>query len=601
FENTIQTPDGERLIAWHNLLLRDDKGEPEGTLSAGEDVSLKRLEEERLRLLGAMFDRIDEGVMICDNLTRIIDVNPAFSTITGYNRNEIIGKKPSALASGIHDTLFYTQMWAQIEQTGSWQGEITNRNKEGESYPEWLSITALRDEYGDITHYIGLFSDISQLKRSEVKMRYLALHDVLTGLPNRHLLQERIEQTILHAKREKQQAAVLFIDLDDFKHINDLYGHDVGDRILKETARRLQRTLREEDTLARFGGDEFIALISAIASAKDTVFIADKIISALREPFELDNTLHYLGASIGISIYPDDAREATTLISGADTAMYRAKNAGKNRYAFYTKSLSEHLKHRVEMDRALKEAIDKEQFIVHFQPQVHAKEGNIDGLEALVRWRRDDGSLVPPMAFIPLLEASHKIIEASQQIFHMAFRQVNQWVDSGLFDGRVAVNVSGVHLEHGDPVADIRAAFEATGLHPRHIEIEVTESVLMHQASKWQTALHEFRRMGISIAIDDFGTGYSSLAYLSRFPLSVLKIDKSFVDGLPNDTTSSAIAHTIIALAKSLDIYTLAEGVETPEQARWLKQEECDVLQGYLYTPPMNALDTEAWLHDYTN
>lgn len=601
FENAIMTPKGERLIAWHNLLLRDSDGKPAGTLSAGEDITQKRREEERLYLLGAMYEAAREGVVICDADTQIIDVNPAFSAITGYSREEVLGKTPALLASGRHDRSFYAQMWESLQHTGTWQGEIVNRTRQGELYPEWLSITALRDTHGNVTHYMGLFSDISQLKRSEEQMRYLALHDALTDLPNRHLLHERIEQAIRHARREGKQLAVLFIDLDDFKHINDLYGHDVGDRILQETAKRLRRTLREDDTLARFGGDEFIALVSNIASAANTALIAEKIIAAMREPFELDGTLHYLGASVGIAIYPADAQDSTGLISAADTAMYRAKNSGKNRFAYYTKALSERLQHRVDMNKLLLEAIDQKQFVVHFQPQLLTKTGSIDGLEALVRWRRDDGSLIPPMQFIPLLEANHKIIDVSRQIFHMAFGKVNRWVDSGLFDGRVAVNVSGVHLEYGDPVADIREAFEATGLHPKHIEVEVTESVLMHQASKWQSALHEFRRMGISIAIDDFGTGYSSLAYLSRFPLSVLKIDKSFVDGLPGDPTSGAIAHSVIALAKSLNVYTLAEGVETPEQAKWLKREECDVLQGYLYAPPMSAADTERWLRDHTS
>lgn len=589
FENHILTPEGARLIAWRNLPLYDAHGAFCGVLSAGEDITEKRVKEARLRMLGAMFERIDEGVMVCNAEGNITDVNPAFERITGYAAREVLDKNPSLLSSGEQDDAFYQQMWHNLRTNRVWQGEIVNRKKSGETYPEWLSITAITDDNGNPTNYIALFSDITRLKRSEAKMRQLALHDVLTGIPNRFYLDERIEQLIHHADRETLSFPLLFLDLDDFKRINDIYGHDVGDMILLETAERIKMHLRGEDTVARFGGDEFVILLESVPDNGATAAITRKLLDVFKEPFTINNQTHYLGASIGIALYPQDAANAKELISRADTAMYRAKHGGKNRYAFYTKAFSDILQKRMQMEDELRHAIERNEFVLHYQPQIDVQHHNISGIEALVRWQKSDGTLVAPSEFIPVMEETRQIIALTQWIFHTAFTQTKAWVEQGVFHGRVAVNISGTHLEQGHLLDDLHSAYTAVDLLPEHIEIEVTETVLMRNAPYWQKVLLQLKAMGLSIAIDDFGTGYSSLSYLANFPLSVLKIDKSFVDGLPRDQTAVSLANTVISLANSMGLSSLAEGVETQQQANWLRENGCHILQGYLYAKPMEA------------
>ena len=589
-ENYISTPHGERLIAWHNTVLHDKNGNISGTLSAGEDITLKHEKEERIRLLAAMFENVSEGVIISDNRNNIIDVNPAFERITQYTKEEVVGKNPSFLTARRQDEHFYSNMWQEIKENGSWQGELYNRRKDGSVFAEWLSISAIVDDTTDVvSHHIALFADITHIKRSEKRLRHLALHDALTDMPNRLLLTERIEHAINRYKEGGRQFALLFIDLDDFKFINDTYGHAIGDLILKESVIRLRGSLRQEDTLARFGGDEFVVLIETLDDLSYAGVIAQKLLRCFEAPFLIESTQHFMHASIGISTYPDDAKSAEMLISCADASMYEAKQAGKNCYVFYTKEISEALEERMLLESQLRKAIDQGEFEMYYQPQIFLSDAHVVGVESLIRWHHSELGFVSPDRFIPIAEQTQLIIPLSQWIFTTVCIEAKKWVNAGVFKGHVALNVSGVHMEFGDVVTDIRHALDVSGLDAKYVEIEVTESVLMSNTQKWNKVINDLRAMDIYIAIDDFGTGFSSLTYLHSFDLHLLKIDKSFVDGLPNDYKSAAIANSIISLAKSLKLDVLAEGVEREDQASWLKNWGCDSIQGYLYAKPMEA------------
>lgn len=565
-------------------------------LGVTRDVSERMRAEEKLRLSAAVVESTQEGIIITDAEGRIVAVNRAFTVITGYCEAEVIGHKPEFLSSGRHSREFYQAMWASIQTTGGWQGELWNRRKNGEVYPEWLAISVVRDADDKIIHYVGVFSDISQLKQSQSQLEYLAHHDPLTGLPNRLLFTARLEHALERVARHAKGGAVLFLDLDRFKHVNDSLGHTVGDELLRQVADRLRHAVRREDTVARQGGDEFTVLIENLSEGEDAAMLAEHLIHALVDPFEVEGRRLFLGVSIGISVYPQDGDTVEQLLRNADAAMYRAKEEGRNTYRFYTEEMTALALEHIELQSQLRQAIAREQLVLHYQPQVNLRDGGLVGLEALVRWEHPEQGLIPPVKFIPMAEDTGLIVPLGEWVLRAACVQGKRWLDQGLAFGRISVNVAGKQLQRGDLLAVVRRALADSGLPPQHLELEITENFVMKEAERAIDLLRAVRELGVKLAIDDFGTGYSSLAYLKLLPFDKLKIDKGFVRDLAHDENDAAIARAVIALGHSLQFTVIAEGVETEAQRGRLLRDGCDQAQGYLYGRPMPSVDAERFI-----
>lgn len=554
------------------------------------DVTQRKLDEDKLRQAAAVFGNTNEGVMITDPTGVIQMVNGAFCHLTGYTENEVLNKPASMLNSGRHDYLFYQTMWDAILETGSWQGEIWNRRKDGTTYPELLSISAVSDDEGVLSHYVGVFADISRLKESEDKLAYLAHHDMLTDLPNRLMLQARLEGSLSTAKRQQSQLALLLLDLDRFKDVNDSFGHAAGDELLIQVAKILQQTVREADSVCRMGGDEFAILLDGIHRPEDAGKVAYSIITALSKTWTLSNGCNVaIGASIGISIYPTQSEDAEALLQHADAALYRAKAEGRGRFQYFTEELTRDARNRLDLEARLVSAIANDELVVYYQPQINIQTGAIIGAEALVRWLDPERGLIPPIDFIPLAEQTGLIKEIGAYVLKESCVQAQSWIEQGFNPISMAVNLSAVQLRHSDIKRDIEEVLNVTGLPPAYLELEITESALMEREQESIDLLNDLRDLGVRIAIDDFGTGYSSLAYLKKFSLDVLKIDKSFVDDIPQDKDDMVIASTIVAMAHSLGLDVLAEGVETDDQLSFLASKDCDFYQGFLTSKPVPA------------
>ena len=563
-------------------------------------VETQKKTESTLRQSATVFDSTGEGVMITDTNAKITAVNRAFRTITGYSESEVLGKDPSVLKSGRHDREFYEAMWSSLLQHGEWRGEIWDRRKNGEVFPKWQTISAVRDDAGILTHYVSVFSDISQLKESEEKLHRLAHHDALTGLPNRLLLTARLEHSLQTAHRMGTHVAVLFIDLDCFKKINDSFGHPAGDRLLQLVAERLMVCIREEDTIARLGGDELVIVLGQLTETRDAEKIAQAIRDRLSVPFELEDEDVFVTASIGISLFPRDAGDATALMRNADAAMYMAKSEGRNRHRFYSKELTVRTSDSVALESHLYRAVEREEFILHFQPQVSLHSGTIVGVEALLRWQHPEIGLVPPARFIPLAEENGLIETIGKWVLRTACAQAKTWQNDGLPPIRIAVNLAERQLRQPSIVQGIGDILNDTALDPRLLELELTESSVMKRAERAADTLNALRELGTSIAIDDFGTGYSSLSYLKHLPVDRLKIDRSFVRDIPQDTSDIALVKSIVALGQSLKLSVLAEGVETQAQKGLLTSIGCDEMQGFLYSPPVTAEQVPRLLNSET-
>ena len=557
---------------------------------------LSKENERQLRQSATVFENTTEGVMITDEESNILNVNEAFCNITGREREEAIGKQASILKSGRHGKNFYKEMWNDISAFGSWRGEIWNRRKDGEVYPEWLNISSVKNSSGIVENYIAVFSDITALKETEAKLDFLAHHDHLTELPNRTLLKARLEHTLSTAKRESSMTAVMFMDLDNFKNINDSYGHTFGDELLVTVSKRIELIMREDDTFARIGGDEFVIVMSHFTSSDQIVQISRKIMSQFEMPFMVEDKELWVSISIGISISPEDGNSAETLIKNADTAMYEAKGDGKNTIKFYNDKMSASSFERVVFESALKAAISNREFEVYYQPQEDLQNNTIIGFEALVRWNHPSLGIVSPNRFIPIAEETKMILDIGELVLEQACKDIRKWHDEGLCRGRIAVNVSGVQLEHSEFAEILKNNLKRYNVDPSMIEIEVTESMVMKNPERWITILEEIKRIGVSISIDDFGTGYSSLSYLRRLPVDTLKIDQSFIQDIPEEKDACAIVDAIINMADSLGLNALAEGVETSQQREYLVKKDCQHSQGYLLSKPMNAKDTYSWL-----
>jgi len=551
--------------------------------------------EHALQLAARVFESSGEAIVITDPDNLILSVNRAFSKLTGYSRDEVIGRDPRLLKSDRHDQAFYQELWESLLGTGHWQGEIWNRRKNGEVYPEWLSITVVRDTQGEVLNYIAIFADISEIKAAMQQIEFLAHYDPLTRLANRRLLEQRVEQLIALAARNKEQLALLFIDLDRFKVVNDSLGHAAGDVILETVAQRLRATMREVDCLARLGGDEFVCVLHGVIEPPDVHAAARRLIAVLDEPLQVAGHTLTVTSSIGISLYPGDGVDYETLLKNADAAMYSAKKAGRDRFAFFCESMNVSMAREREIESALRRALSLNEFVLHYQPQVAIGSGRIIGMEALLRWNSAQLGPIAPGTFIPLAEETGLIVAIGEWVLREACRQNAQWQRAGLPAVVVAVNLSALQFRQSNLPETVRAALQASGLAARWLELELTESLIMQDAEYTIASLRALKEIGTTLAIDDFGTGYSSLAYLKRFAIDKLKIDQSFIRDIPDDDDDKIVT-AIIGLAHALNLKVIAEGVETDGQLAFLRERHCDEMQGYLYSRPLPAAAMEELL-----
>lgn len=557
------------------------------------DITERKRAEEDLQLAAKAFANTADAIIITDRHRHIVSVNKAFSRVTGYTPEEALGQDPRILQSGRHGAEFYARMWESLNTTGHWQGEIWNRHKDGTLYPELLNIDIIRNSQGEVTHYLAVFTDISQRKQDEERLAFLAHHDALTGLPNRSFFQERCREALLRAERHGYRVGLLFIDLDGFKTVNDSLGHPVGDSLLQGVAERLGGNLRKSDLLARQGGDEFTVLLDELDDPQAAVTVAGKLLAALREPFQLEGHTLYISASIGIGCYPQDGQDAQTLLKNADTAMYRAKEEGRNTYRFFSAEMNRRALESLTLINSLRLALERNEFALHYQPRFDLAAGRVNGVEALLRWQHPDLGLVLPERFIGLAEESGVIGPLTEWVLRTACNQASAWRNAGLDAVRMAVNLSPRQFRRPDLVSTITLILQETGLDPGVLELEITESMVMQNPDGAQRTLTELKALGITVAIDDFGTGYSSLRNLKQFPIDYLKIDRSLIGDIPGDRDDVAITRAIIAIAKRLKLRLIAEGVETQEQHAFLQAEGCEDGQGYWLGRPQPAEELE--------
>jgi len=551
------------------------------------DITTRKRAEEQLRLAGEVFQSSGEAIVITDGDMQILSVNPAFTTVTGYSADEALGQTPYDLSRGIRSQERDREIWARVWQEGYWQGEVWDRRRNGDVYPKWLTVSVVRDASGRPVNYIEIFSDISERKEREERVRHLAHHDFLTDLPNRVLLNDRITQAISLAERNRTQVAVMFLDLDRFKTVNDSLGHTVGDKLLQEVARRLRASMRASDTVSRQGGDEFVILIPDMADAADVARAAQKVLDAVAYPYSIDGHELVTTPSIGISVYPNDGRDVETLLKNADAAMYHAKESGRNNYQFFTQDMNTRALERLSLERSLRRAIDREELRLHYQPQYDVRTRQIVGVEALIRWEHPDLGLIPPGRFMRFAEDTGLILPMGEWVLREACRQNRAWQAQGLPPVRVAVNISALQFRNAGFSHTVQTALKEAGLESRWLVLEVTESVIMQDVERVTDALEQLKSLGLELAIDDFGTGYSSLSYLKRFPIDRLKIDQSFVRDITSDDDDAAITSAIIGLTRNLGLRTIAEGVETREQLQFLQEHGCDEAQGFLFSRPL--------------
>ncbi|MDI5987291.1 EAL domain-containing protein [Halomonas sp. M4R5S39] len=553
---------------------------------------------QHLQLAERILDASQEGIVITDAETRIEFVNPAFTRLTGYRLEEVVGRTPRVLSSGRQDAAFYQGMWQALQADGYWRGEIWNRRKDGQLYLEQLTITAITDDQGVTRRYVGLFTDITQLRENEKRVRQLAYYDALTGLPNRRLLEDRLELAIRHAHRQDQCLAVIFIDLDHFKRVNDTLGHAVGDELLLRVAERLHHRLREDDTLARLGGDEFLVLLPELDGPDEVARVARRLIEAVSEPFELGGGEFRVGCSLGISLYPDDGATPEDLVRNADAAMHRAKQQGRNTYRLYQAEM--HVQHhqQLALETALRNTVESGVGLeMHYQPLVDHDGGGLHSAEALLRWTHPEFGVVPPSEFIPLAERSGLIVPLGDWVLARVCRQLADWRRAGLSPVPVAINLAAQQFMQPGLVEGVRTQLAAHDLPGHLLGFELTESTLMERGEQALETLEGLGAISGHVAIDDFGTGYSSLSYLHELPVSILKIDRSFIQGLGETRRSGAIVAAVGGMARELGLSVVAEGVETEAQRLALARFDIDLIQGYLTGRPVDAAGFERrWL-----
>ncbi|MBI2732604.1 MAG: EAL domain-containing protein [Aquabacterium sp.] len=608
----------DNLLVGHLILLGkrvDDQDADE--LSLFEDLSgdlsfalhnlhreaLRDEAEERIRLHAAALESTQDGMMVLSRNRMLVSINPAFTALTGYDEAEVVGRSPEFLLPDRPDETL-ADMRGEMIGSGYWQGEVWFRRKSGELFMTKLSVSAVKSARGRPTHFVGVFTDITQLKQTEERLARMAHFDPLTELPNRVMIHQRLAHAVNLAQRHHTLVGVIFIDLDNFKTVNDGLGHAAGDSLLKQVAQRLRQRVRQEDTLGRLGGDEFILVLEHLRHPQQAAHVATAILETLNQPFTLDGGQQvYVRASIGISLFPADGQDASELVRNADAAMYESKRRGRNSFSFYTESFTSDATSRLQLETRLRRAVEHGEFVLHFQPMISLATRKVTAVEALVRLRTPTESdvclpSISPNQFIPVMEETGMIVALSEWVLQEACRQGKAWLDAGLDFGRIAVNLSPSEIRRGGVVERLSRILNRTGLPPDRLEIEITESGLMESGMGAEQFLQMLHALGVFLSIDDFGTGYSSLAYLKRFPVHQLKIDRSFVQDLPGNDSDAQLVGTMISMAHGLRMNVVAEGVEMPDQEAFLASRGCDVVQGYLYSRPVPAVQIEHLLEN---
>ena len=576
--------------------LFDENGAVNGIFGISRDVTESRQVQAKVQLAANVFTHAREGIVISNANNDIVEVNDAFTRITGYSREEVIGQNPRILQSGRQSKPFYAAMWRSINTLGHWEGEIWNRRKDGVVYAEMLSVSAVSDDSGALQHYVALFTDISLLKEHERELEHIARYDVLTGLPNRALLADRLQQEMAHCMRRRKQLAVVFIDLDGFKQVNDQHGHAIGDELLIALAARMKGALRDGDTLARIGGDEFVAVLTGMDLPKDCELILSRLLAASAETVAINGVSLRVTASIGVTLFPQDSANPDQLLRHADHAMYQAKQSGKNRYHYFdVKDDAEVKTHRESLDE-ISRGVERGEFVLFYQPKVNMRTGTVVGLEALIRWNHPTKGLLMPGDFLPVIHGHPLCVKIGDWVVESAFLQLAQWNAAGLTTA-VSVNIDALHLQHPDFVTRLQ---EMLSLHPdvlpRQLDLEVLETSALEDVDRVTVTMRECCELGVGFSLDDFGTGYSSLTYLKRLPADLMKIDQSFVIGMLADSDDFVIVEGVVGLAKAFGRAVLAEGVETVAHGELLLALGCDLGQGYGIARPMPAADVSAWM-----
>ena len=575
------------LEARSKVTRRDSQGNPEITTGTMVNISRRKATELAERLASVVFTGINDGICITDHERKILLVNEAFTRVTAYSTQDSVGQTPKILRSGVHGDAFYREMWENIEQHGGWQGEITNRRKDGELISEWLSISAVHDTSGRLTNYVGIFSDLSERKAAAERIQYLSSYDPLTNLPNRNLFGDRLHQALIVARRFERKTAVILLDLDRFRSINDTFGPPSGDQILIEVARRLNLQVRDGDTIGRRSGNEFGFVMANLSNEHDAIALAQRMLDAIAVPFAVGDHPLVITASIGISISLRDGSCAEELLNSADVALLRAKQGGRNTFRFYSPEMNVNAARRLGLEAALREALQRNELTVFYQPQVSLDSGNLLGMEALLRWDSAAYGPVSPSEFIPIAEETGIIMPIGEWVLHQACQQTRQWLNLGLANLRVAVNLSTRQFRQKNLVEQVRQALSASGLPAHALELEITESAFIDDLDEAIAQCRALKSLGTKLSLDDFGTGYSSLAYISRFPFDKIKIDQGFIRDIIENPANAAIATATIVLARSLNLAVLAEGVETEAQASFLRGRRCDAMQGFLFSRPL--------------
>ncbi len=553
---------------------------------------------EMLQVSAKVMDTMREAVVIMDAMFRVTAVNPAFTDITGYTLVDVMGRRPPFHAAVKKEGGRYAAMLKALKTHRTWQGEVWSKRKNGDAYAESLTVSAVTGDNGEVDRYVAVTGDITRRKEDEERIHYQANYDALTGLPNRFLFLDRLGQALANSDRTGGKLGLLFVNLDGFKLVNDTLGHAFGDLLLKEASARLDACARTSDTVARLGGDEFTIIMPNLKDGRHAARLAQRALDSLARPFDLDGHEAYVSASIGITVYPDDATDAGDLLKNADTAMDRAKNEGRASYQFFTSALNEEFKERLVIRNGLSRALERDEFTLHYQPKVEIQSGRITGVEALMRWDSADMGQVPPAKFIPVLEETGQVVEVGEWAIRTACLQHKAWCEAGMPPLCVAVNLSARQLRETSFVSVVGKVLRETGVGAERLELEITESMLMSDSAKTVLALGQLHEMGIRLAMDDFGTGYSSLSYLKRFPIDTIKIDRSFVADLATDPDDVEIIKAIITIGHSLNRKVVAEGVETAEQLAILREYRCDEMQGYLFSRPLPAEEMTVFLKE---
>ena len=589
--------DGYRgLFETTKLPVRDSQGRVLGVMGVAHDITQRRRDEEQLHLAASVFVHAREGIMITQADGTILQVNNTFTDITGYTREEVIGRNPRLFQSGLQDRSFYVELWRSLSEKGHWYGELWNRRKNGELYPQLLTVSAVRDEQARTRHYVALFSDISKIKEHERQLEHIAHYDALTGLPNRVLFADRLHQAMAQSRRREQVLAVAYLDLDGFKAINDQFGHAVGDRFLTGLALRMKTVLREGDTLARLGGDEFAVVFLDLGNQAESAQVIQRLASATSETVRVDEHLLQCTASIGVTYFPQsEAVDADQLLRQADQAMYQAKLSGKNRHHVFDPDQDRHARGQHESIERIRQALEHREFVLFYQPKVHMRTGEVVGAEALIRWQHPERGLLPPALFLPMIEDHPLSIEVGEWVIETALSQMQVWQAAGL-DIKLSVNVGARQLQDSSFVARLRERLLAhPAVEPARLELEILETSALQDVRQVGQVLTACNQLGITCALDDFGTGYSSLSYLKRLPAQVLKIDQSFVRDMLDDPDDLAILEGVLGLARAFQRQAVAEGVETVEHGVMLLQLGCELAQGYGIARPMPAADLPTW------